>query len=154
MKITNEVLAIFQRTDLEFKGRLQKICELLAKYNQAYDWVGFYMVDQSKKTLSLEAYYGESTQHTEIPFGKGICGQVAESNQVFISPDVTLESNYLSCSPKVKSEIVYPILINGKNVGQIDIDSHQKNAFNSKDERLLKDVCGVVAKNFPANVND
>ncbi len=152
MSITDKVFTIFQQSDLDFKGQLQKICELLAKQNQAYDWVGFYMVNPSKKTLCLKAYYGESTQHTEIPFGKGICGQVAETNQVFISPDVTLESNYLSCSPKVRSEIVYPILINDQNVGQIDIDSHQKNAFNSRDEFLLKGICELVAKNFPTSL--
>ncbi|MCY4161732.1 MAG: GAF domain-containing protein [Flavobacteriaceae bacterium] len=151
MDIIQKVRKIFQQNELDFKRQLQNVCALLKTQKEHFDWVGFYLVDQSKKNLRLVAYSGEPTQHERIPFGKGICGQVAESNQVFIVPDVVAENNYLSCSPKVKSEIVYPILINDKNVGQIDIDSHKKNAFDSNDERLLKNICHTVTKYFPSN---
>ncbi|MCK4232178.1 GAF domain-containing protein, partial [candidate division WOR-3 bacterium] len=55
--------------------------------------------------------------------GHGICGQAAERKQTFIVPDVAAETNYMSCSPTVKSEIVLPILKAGEVLGELDIDS-------------------------------
>lgn len=85
-------------------------------------------------------------EHTIIPFGKGICGQVAISNENFIVQDVSEQDNYISCGFKVKSEIVIPIFINGKNIGQIDVDSHTTYPFTEKDTELLEFVCLEVAK--------
>ena len=89
---------------------------------------------------------GEETEHTIIPFGKGICGQVALSNENFIVQDVSEQENYISCGWKVKSEIVIPIFVNGENIGQIDIDSHTVNPFTKEDEMLLEFVCVEVAQ--------
>ena len=50
------------------------ICELLKSEIPYYDWVGFYFKNGDKKELKLGPYAGSSTDHTIIPFGKGICG--------------------------------------------------------------------------------
>jgi L-methionine (R)-S-oxide reductase len=91
---------------------------------------------------------GEPTDHTVIPFGKGICGQVAVSNQNFVVPDVSAQTNYIACSFTVKSEIVVPLFVNGINIGQIDIDSHVLNPFTQEDEQFLEFVNNEVAKLF------
>ena len=52
--------------------------------------------------------------------------------------DVEEEENYLSCSPEVKSEIVVPVFDRGEFVGEIDIDSHQLEPFDSEDEQFLE----------------
>lgn len=125
--------------------KLQAICDYLESKISYYDWVGFYFKNGNKEELKLAQFTGEPTEHTIIPFGKGICGQVAVSNQNFIVQDVTEQDNYISCGWKVKSEIVIPIFVNGENVGQIDIDSHTKNPFTNDDELLLEYVCNKVA---------
>ena len=81
-----------------------------------------------------------------IPFGKGICGQVAESNANFVVPDVKAQDNYIACSIHVKAEIVVPLFKDGVNIGQIDIDSHTADPFNEEDERLLEWVNKQVAQ--------
>ncbi|WP_082703906.1 GAF domain-containing protein [Lutibacter profundi] len=129
-------------------AKLQSICNYLKQEINYYDWVGFYFKNGDKKELKLAEYSGEPTEHTLIPFGKGICGQVAISNQNFIVPDVKAQQNYISCGFKVKSEIVIPILVNGENIGQIDIDSHTVNPFTKDDELLLEFVCEKVALLF------
>ena len=129
--------------NLEFK--LQKICDLLESKISYYDWVGFYFKNGDKEELKLAQFTGEETEHTIIPFGKGICGQVAVSNKNFVVQDVSKQENYISCGWKVKSEIVIPIFVNDENIGQIDIDSHTPNVFSSKDEELLDFVCEKVA---------
>lgn len=118
--------------------KMTKICGLLRENIPHYNWVGFYMANHKARTLHLKAYAGEATDHTVIPFGKGICGQVAESNANFVVPDVKGQDNYIACSINVKSEIVIPLFKNGKNIGQIDIDSHTLDPFTEKDEKFLE----------------
>jgi GAF domain-containing protein len=111
-----------------------------------YDWVGFYFRNGDKEELKLGPYVGEPTDHTIIPFGKGICGQVAVSNRNFVVPDVKAQDNYIACSITVKAEIVVPLFVKGENVGQIDIDSNTPDPFNAEDERFLEFVNSEVAK--------
>ncbi len=125
--------------------KLLAICELLENKVSYYNWVGFYFRNGKKEELILGPYVGAKTDHTIIPFGKGICGQVAVSNKNFVVPDVTAQDNYIACSITVKAEIVIPIFINGENIGQIDIDSNTPNPFTKEDERFLEFVCAQVA---------
>lgn len=124
--------------------KLQEICNYLKSEVPYYDWVGFYFKNGDKEELKLAQYAGEETEHTIIPFGKGICGQVAVSNENFVVQDVSEQDNYISCGLKVKSEIVIPIFMNGENIGQIDIDSHTLNPFSEEDERLLEYICKEI----------
>ena len=125
--------------------KLLNVCELLEAHVDYYDWVGFYFKNGNKNELKLGPYVGEPTDHTIIPFGKGICGQVAVSNKNFVVPDVTAQDNYIACSIDVRSEIVVPIFVYGENIGQIDIDSKTANTFTEEDERFLEFVCEEVA---------
>ena len=126
--------------------RLTEVCELLQTSIGYYDWVGFYFANDKEQKLYLEAFAGEPTEHTEIPFGKGICGQVALSNTNFVVADVKAQNNYIACSMYVKAEIVIPLFKDGKNVGQIDIDSHMEDPFSAEDERFLEWVNEKVAE--------
>jgi L-methionine (R)-S-oxide reductase len=129
--------------------KLKAICVLLKDTIAYYDWAGFYIVDQEQNdTLVLETYEGEATDHVRIPFGSGICGQAADRRETFVVQDVSKEKNYLSCSIKVKSEIVVPIMKDGDIVGELDIDSHSPSPFTVDDERLLSRVCEIVAELF------
>lgn len=128
---------------------LAELCKLLRASVPYYDWVGFYIVEPAGETLVLGPFDGEPTEHVRIPFGKGICGQAAQSGKTFVVQDVTKEANYLACSLAVKSEIVLPIFRNGKVVAQLDIDSHTANAFSKEDEAFLSRVCQMVAASEP-----
>ncbi|MFV0147410.1 GAF domain-containing protein [Empedobacter falsenii] len=128
------------------EDKLQKICQLLSDEVDYYNWVGFYFKNGDKNELKLGPYVGAATDHTIIPYGKGICGQVAESNQTFVVPDVYAQDNYLACSIETKAEIVIPIFKNGVNIGQIDIDSHTIDPFKEEDIKLLDYVCNRVSE--------
>ncbi len=134
---------ISESTTLE--DTLLAVCRLLKSQVPHYDWVGFYFKNGKKKELKLGPYAGAPTDHSIIPFGKGICGQVAVSNQNFVVPDVKAQDNYIACSISVKSEIVIPIFVSGENVGQIDIDSNTLDPFTPSDEEFLEFVCAQVA---------
>lgn len=132
-------------SDVSTELKLQKICHLLYSEIKHYNWVGFYFKNGDKNELRLGAYAGAPTEHQIIPYGKGICGQVAVSNETFVSQDVNAEGNYLACSIETQAEIVVPIFKNGQNIGQIDIDSHYKNSISPKDRFFLEDLMKKVA---------
>lgn len=144
-----KVTAICKQKDISKDKRLLQICELLQREVPYYDWVGFYFANHQTQTLHLGAFVGDDTDHKVIPFGRGICGQVAVSNQNFVVPDVKAQDNYIACSLTVKSEIVIPLFVNGKNIGQIDIDSHTINPFSTDDERFLEFVNEQIARYIP-----
>ncbi|WP_127018584.1 GAF domain-containing protein [Flagellimonas beolgyonensis] len=141
-----KVLEIVSDNTKSVDTRLGEICELLRRNVDHYDWVGFYFKNGDKEELKLGPYAGAPTDHTIIPFGKGICGQVALSNQNFVVPDVAAQDNYIACSITVKAEIVVPLFVNGENVGQIDIDSNTPDPFTEADERFLEFINREVAK--------
>ena len=141
-----QVEQILQESYIDVKQRMTQVCELLEQNISYYDWVGFYFKNGNKEELKLKAFAGEPTDHEIIPFGKGICGQVAVSNQNFVVPDVKAQDNYIACSINVKAEIVIPLFVNGENVGQIDIDSHTADPFTAEDEEFLVWVNEKVAE--------
>lgn len=142
------IIAILSEQKTDRDEKLKCLCQFLSDSVSYYNWVGFYFANHENKTLHLGPYVGAQTDHTVIPFGRGICGQVAESNQNFVVPDVSVQNNYIACSFTVKSEIVVPLFVYGKNIGQIDIDSHVLDPFTEGDERFLEFVNQEVAKLF------
>lgn len=129
--------------------KLQDICQLLADEVAVFDWVGFYLVDpEADRELVLGPYVGEETDHTRIPFGTGICGQAADTEETFVVQDVSKADNYLACSVDVKSEIVVPVMKNGKFVAELDIDSHTQNAITDEHRKLLEEICDIIVPLF------
>ncbi len=111
-----------------------------------YNWTGFYFMNNAKQQLEIGPYVGAYTDHTVIPYGRGICGQVAVSGKTFEVPDVHAQDNYLACSLATKSEIVVPIYKGENLIGQIDIDSHELDPFTQEDHDLLEAVANFVAQ--------
>ena len=124
------------------KSLVQWLDEEVAYYN----WTGFYFMNDEKQQLEIGPYVGAYTDHTVIPYGRGICGQVAMSGKTFEVPDVHAQDNYLACSLATKSEIVVPIYKGENLVGQIDIDSHELDPFTQEDHDFLEAVANFVAQ--------
>lgn len=147
-EIISTVDDILER-DVTRDEKLFAICEVLADEVDTFDWVGFYIADpEGKDELVLGPFIGPSTDHTRIPYGKGICGQVAVNHETFVAQDVSNEENYLACSASVQSEIVVPIMKNGEFVAQLDIDSNTKNSISKEQKNLLEDICKKLAQEF------
>jgi GAF domain-containing protein len=145
-KLKPQVESILKQGELSIDDRLNQVCNLLRENISYYNWVGFYFKNGDKNELKLGPFAGEPTEHIIIPFGKGICGQVAVSNQNFVVADVKAQDNYIACSIHVKAEIVVPLFVNGENVGQIDIDSNVVDPFKKEDERFLEFVNKKIAE--------
>jgi len=145
--ILSNVRAILAGPD-DRDDKLLAICLVLAEQVPHYHWVGFYLAVPQEQMLELGPFVGEPTDHVRIPYGRGICGRVAQSEQTLVIPDVTAESNYLACSIRVRAEIVVPVMRDGRFVAQLDIDSHDVDPFTTDDHRLLEEICLLVAVLF------
>jgi GAF domain-containing protein len=113
-----------------------------------YNWVGFYMLEPGANPpmLVLGAFEGAMTPHTRIPLNQGICGAAASSGQTVVVDDVGKDPRYLACSLETKSEIVVPVFVHGKVVGELDIDSHFAAAFTSEHQDLVQHCAKLVGK--------
>ncbi len=116
---------------------------LLKRERPHYNWVGVYLLENGE--LVLGPFVGKPTPHTRIALNKGICGAAASTGKTIIVDDVSLDARYLACSLETHSEIVVPIIRDGRVLGEIDIDSDTPAAFTEDDRRLLEAVAEVLA---------
>jgi L-methionine (R)-S-oxide reductase len=117
----------------------RETAQLVRRDMPGYDWVGFYMVDPADENfLLLGPYSGAQTDHTRIPVSEGICGAAVATGETMVIDDVHADPRYLSCSIETQSEIVVPIRVEGKIVGEIDIDSHRPAAFGFDDRAFVE----------------
>jgi L-methionine (R)-S-oxide reductase len=120
---------------------------LIATRLPYYNWVGFYMLDPNDaNVLVLGPFHGAPTDHVRIPVSEGICGAAVAQGKTVIVDDVSADPRYLSCSIETKSEIVVPIRVRDKVVGEIDIDSHDLSAFGRDDRTFLEECASVIGR--------
>src|ERR1700747_2790466 len=124
------------------------IAKLFHQEMLRYNWVGFYMLekDGAQDMLVLGPFRGTITPHTRIPLNQGICGAAASTGKTVMVDDVSRDPRYLACSIETKSEIVVPVFVRGKIVGELDIDSHFQAAFSDEDRELLEFCASLVGK--------
>ncbi len=126
------------RTERSFEDVAGEFCTLLRNDFSHYSWVGIYMIEEPE-TLLLKAWDGpEATEHVRIPVGQGICGRAAREEKSVLVDDVQKEGEYLQCFLNTRSEIVIPIFLEGKVVGEIDIDGDKVGAYNETDRIFLE----------------
>lgn len=131
---------------------MQAVVKLLHERMLKYNWVGFYMLEPGANPpmLVLGAFEGAMTPHTRIPLNQGICGAAASSGQTVVVDDVSKDPRYLACSLETKSEMVVPVFMRGKVVGELDVDSHFAAAFTPEHQHLVQYCAQLVGKKLDA----
>jgi GAF domain-containing protein len=134
-----------QRAGLE--KVLSSAVELLHDLNPRFHWTGIYEL-YPDNILRLGPFIGAPTDHVFIAVGRGICGTaVAEGRNINI-PDVTKAPNYLACSTATRSELVVLIRRGERIFAQIDIDSHELDAFDSATVAEVEQVAECLAEAY------
>jgi L-methionine (R)-S-oxide reductase len=119
---------------------LREAVKQIKASDSRYNFVGIYMLNSETNELWLQNYLGEPTDHARIPVGRGVCGTAVAEKKNQNVPDVTQVGNYLSCSPRTKSELVVLIYAGQEIVGQIDIDAKEINAFSKDDQTGIEAI--------------
>lgn len=132
---------------------MQKMVKLLHDRMLKYNWVGFYLMEPGAQPpmLALGAFEGAMTPHTRIPLDQGICGAAASSGRTVVVDDVSKDPRYLACSLETKSEIVVPLFVHGKIVGELDIDSHFPAAFTAEHQSLVQHCAKLVGEKLESS---
>lgn len=131
-------------------GAMQRVVEILEARMPDYAWVGIYLLEGEE--LVLGPYLGKPSPHTRIPLNRGICGAAASQKQTIIVDDVNADDRYLACSIETRSEIVAPIMRDGRVFGEIDIDSDKVAAFGARDKALVEAAAALLASRFSDTV--
>src|SRR5215470_16474829 len=132
---------------------MEGIVTVLSAEMLKYNWVGFYMLEQGADppALVLGHFKGAMTPHVRIPLNQGICGAAASTGKTVVVDDVASDPRYLACSLETKSEIVAPVFVRGKVVGELDIDSHFPAAFTPEDRGFVEYCAALVGKRLESS---
>lgn len=109
------------------------------------NWLGFYRAHESE--LILGPFRGLPAC-TRIPFGKGVCGATAQTQETIIVPDVNSYPGHIVCDTESRSEIVIPLLNWGKLLGVLDVDSASLNRFTEDDREGLECLASVFVSSL------
>lgn len=109
------------------------------------NWVGFYLIDKDR--LVLGPFQGK-VACTTIAIGKGVCGTAYEKKSLLNVDNVHEFPGHIACDSRSNSEIVIPLIYEGKRYGVLDIDSTSFSRFTIDDEINLQQAADIIAQNI------
>lgn len=107
------------------------------------NWAGFYILHGD--TLVLGPFQGKPAC-VRIAIGKGVCGSAAQKQETLVVKDVHAFPGHIACDAASNSEIVVPLIKNGKLWGVLDIDSPLPARFDDTDRRFLEELAGLFTQ--------
>ena len=130
--------------------RMQKLQVIAALIRNSgnYRWVGLYEIDERAGEVINLVWDGPGApEYPRFPIGKGLTGAAIQERKVINVGDVVSDPRYLTAFGSTRSEIIVPILDQGrgKAVGTIDVESEQANAFDRDTEKVLVACANVIA---------
>ncbi|PKP80132.1 MAG: diguanylate phosphodiesterase [Alphaproteobacteria bacterium HGW-Alphaproteobacteria-18] len=120
-------------------------CLMAQAFKPRFFWTGFYLVDPLKSQELVVGPYQGTLGCLRIPFGKGVCGHVAATQQPVIVPDVHAFPGHIACDSASNSEIVVPVFhADGSLAAVLDVDSTEYDAFDEVDQAGLTAICASL----------
>ena len=140
----------FQALIQDEKNLIANLSNASAFLNEVLDninWVGFYLWDETDNELILGPFQGK-VACIRIESGKGVCGTAFEKQETIIVPDVNQFPGHIVCDAASQSEIVVPLLRNGKALGVLDVDAPIKNRFSEEDQAFLEGFVEILMNHY------
>jgi GAF domain-containing protein len=123
-------------------ANMANIAALLWEYLPDVNWTGFYRVVDGE--LVLGPFQGKAAC-IRIPFGTGVCGTAAQSNETQLVADVHAFPGHIACDANSASELVVPVQRNDTVIAVIDLDSPTLNRFDTQDAKGIELLAGIIA---------
>ncbi len=127
----------------DWLANLSNAAALMWQILEDVNWTGFYLMKDEK--LVLAPFQGKPAC-VNLTLGKGVCGTAASTKEVQLVKDVHDFPGHVACDSASNSEIVLPIIVDGKVVGVLDIDSPILNRFDEEDVEGLSKFVDVLVK--------
>ena len=126
-------------------ANMANVAALIWQFVPRLNWAGFYRVVDGE--LVLGPFIGKPAC-IRIPLGQGVCGTAAQSGTTQLVPDVHAFPGHIACDADSRSELVVPVLRDGKVIAVIDLDSPETARFDADDargfERLAERIAGAI----------
>ena len=134
-------------TGVEFDTVLETAVHEIHALDPRFHWTGVYELFPDN-ILRLGPFIGAPTQHVFIGAGQGVCGSAVAERRNMNVPDVREATNYLACSSDTRSELVV-LIRSGEHIwAQIDIDSHDLDAFDDQAEAQVQRIADWLALGY------
>jgi len=111
------------------------------------NWAGFYLVEPQRGDLLLGPFQGKPAC-VRIPIGRGVCGAAAERRETVVVRDVHAFPGHIACDSASNSEVVVPIVRDGRLLGVLDLDSPLHARFDDADARGLEALVGIFVESL------
>ncbi|MBM0067083.1 GAF domain-containing protein [Alkalicoccobacillus gibsonii] len=144
--LLNKQLDALLEGETDRVAKLANASALLNQFLNDVNWVGFYLTKEEQK-LILGPFQGMPAC-VHIDFGKGVCGTAAAKQETIRVADVHQFPGHIACDAASRSEIVVPLIKDGKTIGVLDIDSPSLERFNEEDEKYLKQFAEILVKHL------
>ena len=114
-------------------------------YHQLDDlnWAGFYL--NRNEELVLGPFQGQIAC-VRIPFGRGVCGAAAASRQTQRVEDVHAFAGHIACDSASNSELVVPLIKDGRLIGVLDLDSPSIGRFSEQDQQGVEALAAIFLR--------
>ena len=140
-QIINEQLSYLLEGEPNVLANLSNASALLKTSFPNTVFAGFYLFDGNE--LILGPFQG-GVSCVRIALGKGVCGESASSRQTVIVGDVKTYPNYISCDSSARSEIVVPMVKEGRLLGVLDLDSSLVDDYDELDQKYLEEFVAIL----------
>ena len=135
------------KDSLDAISSLSNSSALLKWYVPEINWLGFYIARGEE--LVLGPFQGEPACSL-IPFSKGVCGKCARECKTVVVKDVESFPGHIACSSSSKSEIVVPLIKDGRLFGVLDVDSPVKGRFGEEERVFFEKAATLISSSFVA----
>ena len=140
-QIINEQLSYLLEGEPNVLANLSNASALLKISFPNTVFAGFYLFNGNE--LILGPFQG-GVSCVRIALGKGVCGESAASRQTVIVGDVKTYPNYISCDSSARSEIVVPMVKEGRLLGVLDLDSSLVDDYDDLDQKYLEEYVAIL----------
>lgn len=128
-------------------SNISNLIALLYHEMKNINWLGFYICDEKNQECTLGPFQGK-VACTRIPYGKGVVGTCAKTQETQRIEDVHKFPGHIACDCASNSEICIPIKKDDKLVAILDIDSFEFNNFSKKDLESLEKISELFSPLF------
>ncbi len=107
------------------------------------NWAGFYLYQEDTDELMLGPFQG-NVACVHIKIGNGVCGTAFKEEKTLVVKNVHEFPGHIACDSASNSEIVVPLIKNGKKIGVMDIDSPKLARFTTDDQAELEQFADIL----------
>lgn len=143
----NKQLAAIIAGETNMIANLSNASALLSEQFSNINWAGFYLWDENDNELILGPFQGK-VACIRIKEGDGVCGTALKEQRSLIVDDVHLFPGHIACDAASQSEIVVPMIKDGKKIGVLDMDAPVKNRFTEEDRLMLEEFVSVLLQHL------